>query len=419
MVFPGRFKDLILPDRLHVLNVSFHVPELRRTSAAARRTSPSPALLGEEPIVLATVGADDFARYAAWLDEHGIRRDAHRRPRGRGDARSAYITTDLDDNQIIGFHPGAMERAHEAEIARRDRAVRARVSSRPNGKRAMQRARARAQAGAASRTLIDPGQGLPLFERDELIELIDGAELLFANDYEWSLTQERTGLGEAEIVRARRRSDRDARRAAARAFSSAAARRSRSRRCARARVVDPTGCGDAYRAAFAHGLARGLPLATCARMGSLLGALLVERHGTQIADARPGRVPRAHYAAGFRTSDDARMSAQAAAKDSNLRLDPLVRDRRAAARCLGCCRPCWAASSFVPEVAAPLAGLAIVGAAFLLSWATELAERDIPQALALLLLALVSRAARVRGRPHFAWKAGDESRATPTTRSRT
>jgi adenosine kinase len=295
MVFRGRFKDLLLADRLHVLNVSFHVPELRRTfGGCAANIGFNLRLLGEEPIVLATVGADDFAAFAAWLDQHGIRRD-HIVGLAGASTAGAYITTDLDDNQITGFHPGAMDRAHEAPISRvREPYELAFVS--PNGKLAMQQ-HARALKAAGKRVLMDPGQGLPLFEREELIELIEGAELLFANDYEWSLVLEKTGLSEADVV---------ARVGATIVTLGERGSRLLDRHTAaveippvRAReVVDPTGCGDAYRAAFAAGLARGLSLGTCARMGSVLGALMAERHGTQSLTVTPAEFA-AHYRQSF------------------------------------------------------------------------------------------------------------------------
>jgi len=291
MVYRGRFKDVILPDRLHVLNVAFHVPELRRTyGGCAANIAFNLKLLGEEPIVLATVGADDFGGYEAWLAQHGIRRDHIVGLAGESSA-GAYITTDLDDNQIIGFHPGAMDRAHEASIARIDEPYALAFVS-PNGKQAMQQ-HARALKAAGKRVLMDPGQGLPLFDRDELIELIDGAELLFANDYEWALVLEKTGLAEADLV--------------ARVGAAIVTLGERGSRIlestsaateippVRAReVVDPTGCGDAYRAAFAVGLARGRSLGTCARMGSVLGALMAERHGTQSLTVTPEEFA-AHY----------------------------------------------------------------------------------------------------------------------------
>ena len=294
MVYRGRFKDVILPDRLHVLNVAFHVPELRHTfGGCAANIGFNLKLLGSEPIVLATVGGDDFASYAAWLDRHQIRRDHIVGIAGES-TPGAYVTTDLDDNQITGFHPGAMDRAHEAAIARVVEPYEIAFVS-PNGKRAMQE-HARALKAAGKRALIDPGQGLPLFERDELIELIEGAALLFANDYEWSLVQERSGLAQHEIVS----------RVGA-AIVTLGERGSQIHEHGRfteiapvaaRRVLDPTGCGDAYRAAFAHGLERGLSLATCGKMGSVLGALLVERHGTQTLTLAPDEFD-AHYQRAF------------------------------------------------------------------------------------------------------------------------
>jgi len=188
-----------------------------------------------------------------------------------------------------------MDRAHEAPIARVSEPYELGFVS-PNGKRAMQE-HARALKAAKKRALIDPGQGLPLFERDELIELIDGATLLFTNDYEWSLVLEKTGLAESDIV---------ARVGAAIVTlgengSRILERGTRATQVApmRARsVVDPTGCGDAYRAAFAVGLARGRSLATCARMGSVMGALLVEKHGTQSLALAQGEFE-AHYERAF------------------------------------------------------------------------------------------------------------------------
>ena len=278
MVYQGRFKDVILPDRLHVLNVSFYLPELKRSfGGTAANIAFNVKLLGEEPLLLATIGGSDFADYATWLDRHGVRRDYLRPIEGAASA-GAYIMTDLDDNQITGFHAGAMSSAHEAPIASvRDAYELAFVS--PNGKQAMQE-HARALKAAKKRTLIDPGQGLPLFERDELIELIDGAELLFANDYEWSLVQERTGLSERDVV---------ARVGAAIVTLGEHGSRILDAKTAalevapvRARqLVDPTGCGDAYRAAFAVGLAGGQALGRCARMGSVMGALMAEQKGTQ------------------------------------------------------------------------------------------------------------------------------------------
>jgi adenosine kinase len=277
MVFQGRFKDVILPDRVHALNVAFHVPELRRTfGGCAANIAYNLRLLGDDPVVLATVGGADFDEYAAWLDRCGVRRDWIRPLPGESTA-GAYITTDLDDNQIIGFHPGAMERAHEVRVDE-VRAPFERGIVSPNGRRAMVE-HARALKARGVPTVIDPGQGLPILAREELVEMIEGAEIYVVNDYEWSLTVERSGLSGDEIARRART-----------VIVTRGAEGSLLRRgddvveipaVAAERVVDPTGAGDAYRAGLLHGLGRGLPLETAARIGSLLGALQVAHPGTQ------------------------------------------------------------------------------------------------------------------------------------------
>jgi adenosine kinase len=294
MVFRGRFRDVILPDRIHMLNVAFHVPELRRSfGGCAGNIAYHLRLLGEDPLLLATVGSDDFDAYAAWLDRHQVRRDHVVGIPGEATA-GAYITTDLDDNQIIGFHPGAMDRAHEASIDRIAEPIELGIVS-PNGKQAMQEhAKALKQRGIPA--VVDPGQGLPLFEGPELIELLDGAAYYIVNDYEWSLTLSTSGLEERDIVS----------RVGAVVVTrgekgSTLLRQSESLEISAVsaeRVVDPTGCGDAYRAGFLQGLTRGHDLEVCARMGSVLGALAVAEHGTQSITITPEQF-RARYSQAF------------------------------------------------------------------------------------------------------------------------
>jgi adenosine kinase len=294
MVYRGRFRDVILPDRIHMLNVAFHVPELRRSfGGCAANIAYHLRLLGDDPIVLAAVGGDDFDAYAAWLDRHGIRRD-HIVPLAGEATAGAYITTDLDDNQIVGFHPGAMDRAHEAGLERVRDAIDVAIVS-PNGKRAMLEL-ARGLKQRRVPTVVDPGQGLPLFEPEELVELIEGADVYVVNDYEWSLTLSRSGLSEPDVLR----------RAGAVVITRGEKGSWLRRRgevldippVPAARVVDPTGCGDAYRGALLHGLRRGLPLETCARMGSLMGSLKVAEPGTQSLSLTPAEF-RARYATAF------------------------------------------------------------------------------------------------------------------------
>lgn len=277
MVYGGCFQDVILPGELHVLNVAFHVPELRRTfGGCAANIAYNLRLLGEEPILLAAVGGADFGDYAAWLDRHGIRRDHLLCIEGAATA-GAYIITDQDGNQITGFHPGAMDRAHEAGIESVAEPVEIGVVS-PNGKRAMVE-HARGLKARGTPVLIDPGQGLPLLTREELVEFIEGAAYYVVNDYEWRLTLKNSGLSEAALLS----------RVGAAIITSGAegsllcrgGERERVPALPAQRVVDPTGCGDAYRAGLLHGLRQGFELSCAARMGSLLGALQVECPGTQ------------------------------------------------------------------------------------------------------------------------------------------
>jgi adenosine kinase len=276
MVFQDRFKNHILPERLHVLNVSFHVPTLRRSfGGTAGNIAYHLRLLGDDPIILASVGSD-FAPYADWLDRHGISR-RFIRVHDELLTAQAFITTDLDDNQITAFHAGAMDRAAELRIDDVHETMKLAIVS-PNAKQAMRDA-ARDLKRRGIPTVIDPGQQLSNFTRDELLELVDGAALVVVNDYEWALLQSRTEESEDALVRR-----------AGTAVVTLGEKGARILRGAErieippvraARVVDPTGCGDAFRAGLLHGMLRGLPLETAGRIGSLLGALKVEQQGTQ------------------------------------------------------------------------------------------------------------------------------------------
>ena len=276
MVFRGRFREVILPEKIHMLNVAFHVPELRKShGGTAANIAFNLRLLGEDPILLGTVGAD-FEPYAAWLERHGIGLEDVKVLADETTA-GAYITTDLDDNQIIGFHPGAMDRAHEAPVSSVRRPFEIGIVA-PNGKRAMQE-HARSLKERGVRTVIDPGQGLPLLDGPELVELLEGAEIYVVNDYEWDLTREKTGLdGDALAARVG---------AVGGTRGEKGSTLRRGSECLEipavkaARVVDPTGCGDAYRAGLLWGMQHGLSLAQAARLGSLLGSWMVEHHGTQ------------------------------------------------------------------------------------------------------------------------------------------
>ena len=293
MVFPDRFANHILPDKVHALNVSFNITSLKtHFGGVAANIAYHLKWLGAEPIVLAAVGSD-FHPYAEWLDRCGVRRDHIavcddvRTPQG-------FVTTDLDDCQIWAFYEGAMARAHVARVEDvRDELELAIVSS--NSRRAMVE-HARALKARRVPTWIDPSHGLPILSRDELVEMIEGAAGYFVNDYEWALTQQHTGLSESELEK----------RCGAIVITrgpEGSEVRSRGRRIAippvpATQVVDPTGCGDAYRAGFLYGVANGHPFEVSGRMGSVLGSCQVEVRGTQVLEIGLAEL-RARYARAF------------------------------------------------------------------------------------------------------------------------
>jgi adenosine kinase len=276
MVFPDRFKNHILPDKLHILNVAFNIESLEtHFGGVAGNMAYHLKQLGEDPLILASVG-NDFGPYAAWLDQHGIRRDAIR---VLDDVRTpqGFVTTDLDDNQIWAFYEGAMARAHEARVADLSETPDLAIVS-ADGKQAMlEHARALKEAGVP--TYIDPSHGLPMLDGSELLEMIDGATAYVANDYEWSLTLEKVGQPEAEL--------------AARCEAVVITKGEQGSEIRTAdgvveippvpaeNVVDPTACGDAFRAGLLFGRARGHGWDVAGRMGSLMGSLQVAVQGAQ------------------------------------------------------------------------------------------------------------------------------------------
>ena len=276
MVFPDRFKNHILPEKLHILNVSFNITSLKtHFGGVAGNIAFHLRLLGDDPLILATVG-EDFAPYAEWLDRHQIRRGAIR---VLADIRTpqGFVTTDLDDSQIWAFYEGAIARAHEARVEDvREPLSLAIVSS--NGKQAMVE-HARALKARGVPTLIDPSHALPILSGEELFEMIRGSAGYVVNDYEWALTLERTGKSEREIA-----AD------CAAVIITKGEQGSTIREGGRVieippvraeKIVDPTGCGDAYRAGLLHARALGRPWEIAGRLGSLLGSYQVEVEGTQ------------------------------------------------------------------------------------------------------------------------------------------
>ncbi len=276
MVFPDRFRNHILPDKLHILNVSFNIESLKtHFGGVAGNIAYHLRLLGSDPRIVAAVG-NDFGSYADWLDAHGIDRAGIRI---LDDVRTAqgFVTTDLDDNQIWAFYEGAMARAHEARVEDHAAGVELAIVS-SNGKRAMlEHARALKRRGIP--TFIDPSHGLPLLSGADLLELIDGAAGYVVNDYELSLTLQQSGISEDELC------ERCEALVVTRGEKGSAIREGGRRHeippVAAGRVVDPTGCGDAYRAGLLHGRALGRDWPVAGRIGSLLGSLQVGIEGTQ------------------------------------------------------------------------------------------------------------------------------------------
>jgi len=295
MVFNDRFKNHILPEQVHILNVSFQVPELRREfGGCAGNIAFNLKMLGGDPLPMATVGGD-FGDYAAWLERCDIDCSHVTEVPGSYTAQ-AYITTDLDDNQITAFHPGAMNESQRNSVADASGVTLGIVA--PDGRQGMIEHAAQF-AGTGIPFIFDPGQGLPLFDGPELLGLIDQAGWLTVNDYESRLVQERTGLplevlaDRVEAIVVTRGGEGSTVYHAGTMHSIPAV--------AVAEAVDPTGCGDAYRAGLLYGIANSLDWPTTGRLAALLGALKVTVHGTQNHHCdRDALEDRFHEAFGYR-----------------------------------------------------------------------------------------------------------------------
>ncbi len=275
MVFHDRFKHHILPDKVHMLNVSFLVPEMRRDfGGCAGNIAYSLKLLDGEGVPMGTVG-QDFGPYAKWMDRWGIDR-RHLTMVADSYTAQAFITTDMDDNQITAFHPGAMSYSHHNRVPAGDSITIGIIS--PDGREGMiEHAAQFADAGIPF--VFDPGQGLPMFDGPQLLEFIEQATWVTVNDYESGLLQERTGLSPHEIA------DRVSALIVTRGATGSRIYAGRSTidipAAPAATLVDPTGCGDAYRAGLLFGLMHHMDWETTGRIAALLGAIKIEHHGTQ------------------------------------------------------------------------------------------------------------------------------------------
>jgi adenosine kinase len=275
MDFEGRFAEQILPDQLHILNVSFLVPSLRRDfGGCAGNIAYSLKVLGGTPLPMATLGTD-AADYLQRLKTLGISTEYVRQVEGSYTAQ-AMIMTDRDNNQITAFHPGAMMQAHITQIEKRSDIKLAIIS--PDGRDAMVQHAEQLKA-ADIPFVFDPGQGLPMFDGADLNRFIDQATWVTVNDYEGKMLSDRTGLSHADISR----------RVKGLIVTLGAegcevwidGEKTLVPPVKAAAVVDPTGCGDAWRGALLFGLEQGWSLAKCAALGNQVGALKIAQRGPQ------------------------------------------------------------------------------------------------------------------------------------------
>jgi adenosine kinase len=275
MVFQDQFKNHILPDQIHKLSVAFYVPEMRREfGGTAGNIAYNLQLLEGKPLIMATVG-EDFTPYTNWLNKNNLN-TRHVKEIANSFTAQAFITTDLDDNQITAFHPGAMVESHQNSVK-----VAANVSLAiiaPDGRDGMfLHAKECFEAGIPF--LFDPGQGLPMFNGEELLHFIEMATYLAVNDYESQIIQDKTGLNleqlaakvEALIVTL-----------GGQGSHIYADGQRYEIPCVKAdKIVDPTGCGDAYRAGLLYGISKGWDWPTCGRLASTMGAIKIAHRGGQ------------------------------------------------------------------------------------------------------------------------------------------
>ncbi|SFF17795.1 carbohydrate kinase family protein [Nitrosomonas sp. Nm166] len=275
MVFPDHFKNHILPEKIHILNVAFLVPEMRREfGGCAGNIAYNLKMLGGEPVMMATVG-DDYAPYAARFEQLNLTQ-SHVRHVPDTFTAQAFITTDLADNQITAFHPGAMNASHLNSVKDADD-IRLGIIA-PDGRDGMiQHAREFHEAGIPF--VFDPGQGLPMYDGEELLDFVDKADYIAVNDYEGQLLQDRTGCNlesltnKAKVLIITLGAQGSIIYADGKQFEIP---------CVKPKAIaDPTGCGDAYRAGLLYGIVNDLDWQTTGQLSSLLGALKIAQRGGQ------------------------------------------------------------------------------------------------------------------------------------------
>jgi adenosine kinase len=275
MTFEGRFAEQILPDQLHILNVSFLVPALRRDfGGCAGNIAYALKLLGGTPLPMGAVGSDG-GEYLQRFEQLGISTEFVVRANDTYTAQ-AMIMTDKDNNQITAFHPGAMMQAHRVRVQPRDDIKLGMIS--PDGRDAML-LHAQQFKAAGIPFVFDPGQGLPMFDGPELANFIDLATWVTVNDYEGKMLSERTGWSSAEISRRVQGLVVTLGGDGCEVWVNGEVTLVPPEQ-AKA-IVDPTGCGDAWRGALLHGLEQGWSLTRCAQLGNKVGAIKIASRGPQ------------------------------------------------------------------------------------------------------------------------------------------
>jgi adenosine kinase len=275
MVFQDRFRNHILPDQIHILNVAFLVPDMRREfGGCAGNIAYNLRMLGGDPLIMATVG-EDYQPYADRLQRLRIPETHIRRVQNTFTAQ-AFITTDLDDNQITAFHPGAMNYSHLNHV-KDAKNVRLGILA-PDGRQGMlEHAREYHEAGVPF--VFDPGQGLPMFNGEELLEFVRKADYVAVNDYEARLLQEKTGKSIEDLARMVKAVVVTQGAEGSSIFADGDLTRIPAARPDA--VLDPTGCGDAYRAGLLYGIAQDYDWASIGRLASLMGAMKIASRGGQ------------------------------------------------------------------------------------------------------------------------------------------
>ena len=281
MVFKDQFENHILPESIHKLSVAFYVPELRKEfGGTAGNIAYNLKLLNEDPIIMATVG-NDFSNYFEWLSQNTINVSHIKEIKSLYTAQ-AYITTDLSDNQITAFHPGAMVESHQNKIKDAKNICLAIIA--PDGKEGMMNHAAECKALNIP-FIFDPGQGLPMFNREELLKFIDDATYIAVNDYEATLLSEKTSLSTEEISKKV-----EALIVTLGVKGSMIYADNKTYKIDPIKVVDPidpTGCGDAYRAGLLYGISKKWDWQSIGRLASVMGAIKIQSQGGQ--NHRPSR----------------------------------------------------------------------------------------------------------------------------------